>query len=320
MIYDRNIDNNAQIQPHKILGAGVLLGKDNNAYYVDGNNGSDNNSGRIPRKAFKTIQHGINAASAGDVIYIYSLGYDTDASDPTQYEEDLSIAYAKHDLKLIGVSPQSGTKMPYAGPKIKNATATTLLKVSAPGVLLENLQFNCTRNSGTYGLWFDGIAGYATVAGSVGFTVRNCFIKNGDSNYGIRITGGYGGMITHSTLQYCTYGINFDSSVLPNNGHTIEYCNFKSINNGTITVHITIPAGSSHDWNIDHCNFQKATKFITCGASGVSGNITNCMFNDSSTAVLAKSSGKVEIPAGNDEVGVAGCYGGDGTLVDADGG
>ncbi len=121
-----------------------------NKWYVDGNINASGD-GTTWEKAFKTIQEGINGASAGDVVYIAALGYDTDASDPKQYEENLTIAYAKHDLKLIGVN-SSGTRLPYCGPKIKNASAAALLHVLAPGVHLENLQFNCTRNSGTYGI------------------------------------------------------------------------------------------------------------------------------------------------------------------------
>ena len=287
-------------------------------WYVDGTNGLDSNDGTTDETAFKTIQKAITTAGTQDTIYIRAMAPNTDASDPGEYVENLSIPYAKHGLRLIGVG-SSESIMPYAGPKIKNASAGKLLEVLASGVRVENLQFNCTRNSGTYGIYLDGVAGYATKAGSVGFSIVNCMIKNGDSNYGITIVGGYGGVISNCTFQYCTYGIKLGDSSLPNNGHTIEHCNFKSINNATITVHITVVAGSAHDWNINHCNFQTATKFITIGASGVSGVISNCGFADGSTAVLAKSTGKVEIPAANDAIGVCGCWGGDGTAVDADG-
>lgn len=272
-------------------------------------------------KVYTTIQSAIDASGSQDTIRISVNPPNTDASDPGEYVENLSIPYAKHGLKLIGVGGE--TKMPYAGPKLKNASAGALLTVLASGVHIEGLQFNCTRNSGTYGIYLKGSTtggAYATEAGSVGFTIKNCMIKNGDSNYGITIVGGYGGMISNCTFQYCTHGIKLGDTVLPSNGHNIEHCNFKSINNAAITVHITVVAGSSHDWNIDHCNFQVATKFITIGASGVSGVISNCGFADGSNVVTAKSTGKIEIPAANDAIGVCGCYDGSGALIVADGG
>lgn len=292
-----------------------------NLWYVDGNTGSDGNRGDDMSKPFKTIQKAIDTATAGDTIYINALGYDTDASDPKQYVENLTIPYAKRDLKLIGVGSQYGTKLPYAGPKIKNASAGTLLSVLAPGVRLEGLQFNCTRNSGTYGIYFEGLGSdsYATKAGSVGFSMVNCIVKNGDATYyGVKITGGYGGIISNCTFYYCAGGIWLGDGTTPSGAHTIEFCDFKSVNAGAITVHITIPAGSNHDITINGCNFCQATKFITIGAS-TSGLISNCGFNDETTTTVAKSTGKIEIPAANDSWGVTNCYGGGDEVIVNDG-
>lgn len=282
-----------------------------NVWYVDGTLGSDSNSGKAPNKAKKTIQAAITAASAQDTIFIRTLAPDTDASDPGQYVENLTIAYAKHGLRLIGVG-SSGTKFPYSGPKIKNASAGALLTVNASGVHLENLQFNCTRNSGTYGIRLQGIAGYETLAGSVGFTMVNCCIKNGGPTYGgVYIVGGYGVMLSHCTFYGNDSGVQIQDNVLPSSGHTIEYCNFKGINDAgpttTIAEHITVRAGGHHDITIDHCNFSKATSFISCG-SGNTGIISNCTFADTA-ATLANSTGKVAVPAAQ-TVKVTGCWGG----------
>lgn len=291
-----------------------------NVWYVDGDNGNDGSSGESDDEAFATIQAAIDAASSQDTIYIRALAPDADASEPGTYVEDLTIAYAKHGLRLIGVGPNNGIGTPFFGPKIKNATATALLTVNASGVYIEGLQFNCTRNSGTYGILLSGHAGYTTLAGSVGATIVDCYFKNGSATYGcISIEGGYA-----STISRCTFGlgtnalaIKFTNVAVPSNSMTIEYCNFKSNNGASVTNHIVVSA-STVDFNIDHCNFDQATTFITV-ADGATGMISNCTFNDGSTAVVAKSSGKIVIPSGCDEVGVAGCYGGDGTLVDADG-
>lgn len=287
-------------------------------WYVDGDNGSDSNSGTESDKAFATIQKAINSASAQDTIYIRTIAPDADASEPGTYVEDLSISYAKYGLKLIGVGGTQGLQ-PFSGPKIKNATATALLQIDAPGVLIKGLQFNCTRNSGTYGIYLTGVAGYATLAGSVGAVIEDCYFKNASGTYGaISVYAGYASRISRCTFHLGTdaLSINLDCNTVPNNGHTIEWCNFKSNNGASVALHLSLE--NSKDVNVDHCNFDQATKFLTV-VDGCTGMISNCTFNSGSTAVVASSTGKVEIPAACDEVGVAGCWGGDGTAVDAPG-
>ena len=291
-----------------------LINKGRTVWYVDGAIGASGDGGQWST-ALKTITEAIAAAGAGDVINIKALGYQADASDPEQYVEDLVIPYSKHDLQLIGVN-SSGTRLPYCGPKIKNATATTLLDILAAGVHLENLQFNCTREGDAYGIRLQGVAGYATLAGSVGFTMKNCMIKNGsDTFYGLFIEGGYGGMIEDCTFQYCLKGIRLNGGVLPQSGYTIKDCDFKTINDAAITSHIDALAGSTHDWTIENCTFCKATNFMIFGAGGVSGLIHNCGFMDEITPTVANSAGKIVIPAANDSIGLVGCYGGANALI-----
>ena len=280
-------------------------------WYVDGTNGLDSNDGTTDETAFKTIQKAITTAGTQDTIYIRAMAPNTDASDPGEYVENLSIPYAKHGLRLIGVG-SSESIMPYAGPKIKNASAGKLLEVLASGVRVENLQFNCTRNSGTYGIYLDGVAGYATKAGSVGFTIKNCMIKNGGASYGgINMVGGYGGVITNCTFQMCEKGVWFSSGSLPSNGHTIEHCNFKSNNGAAIAEHITVIAGLHADISITDCTFDIATSFISCGSTN-DGIIARCQFNDL-VATLANSTGKVKLPVGT--MTCVGCQGGVGLDV-----
>jgi hypothetical protein len=281
-----------------------------NVWFVDGTLGSDGNNGGHDTP-FKTIQKAINVSKSQDTIYIRTLAPDTDASDPGQYVENLSIPFAKHGLQLIGVSA-SGTKMPYGGPKIKNASAGALLTVLASNVHLENLQFNCTRNSGTYGILLDGIAGYATKAGSVGFTIVNCMIKNASATYGgINVVGGYGGVISNCTFQICEKAVWLSSNTLPSNGHTVEYCNFKSNNGVAVAEHLTIVAGAHTDISVTDCTFDIATSFLSCGANN-QGIVARCQFNDL-VATLANSTGKVKMPVGT--MTCVGCDGGVGLNV-----
>ena len=280
-----------------------------NVWYVDGTNGSDTLQGDFDHP-FATIQKAIDSASRQDTIYVRALHPDTDASDSGQYVENLTIPFALDGLKIIGVG-SSGGRLPYYGPKIKNASAGALLTVNAAGVHLEGLQFNATRNSGTYGILLDAEAtgtAYDTKAGSVGFTIVNCMIKNGDATYGgIYIVGGYGGLISHCTFQGCLMGITIPSNVIPCNGHTIEWCNFKNINGATATSHIKTSAGGNHDITIDHCNFDLGTNLIYIGDANT-GTISNCCFHDTS-ATLANSTGLVRVPAAQ-TMTVTGCWGG----------
>jgi hypothetical protein len=310
--------------PHGVLATPNLGGNNSfegwfgtKIWYVDGDNGSDDGgNGSSMDTPFKTIQYAINSASAYDTIYIKQLAPTGDVSDPNQYIEDLTIPFALHGLKLIGVTA-NGLKMPYGGPKIKNATATVLLQVNASNVHLENLQFNCTRNSGTYGILLDGevpVVGtaYDTKAGSVGTHIVNCMIKNGSATYGgIQMVGGYGVVISNCTFQMCEKGVYIQDNVLPSNGHTIEYCNFKSNNGAAIAEHITIRAGGHKDISITDCTFDIATSFISCG-TGNQGIIARCQFNDL-VATLANSTGKVKLPVGT--MTCVGCQGGVGLDV-----
>ena len=279
-------------------------------WFVDGDNGLDGNSGLSPTLALKTIQKGIDLAGAGDTVYIAVLDPDADASEPGTYVEDLEIPYAKHGLKLIGATPQLGS---WGGPKIKNATATALLDVYASNVHIENLQFNCTRNSGTYGIQLRGIAGYATEAGSVGFNILNCMIKNSGTTYGgINIEGGYGGVISDCNFYAAVKGVYFSSTTLPGNQHLIQRCNFTDNNGAAVASHIHFAAGTQYSFVIRECTFGEATNFIVV-AGNASGVISACHFEDL-TATLANSTGGITIPIGQ-EVAVTGCFGGVGLAV-----
>jgi len=305
-----------KILPSEIQGGVNVF---SNVWYVDGDNGSDDDTGETPDKAFATIQAGIDAASTQDTIYIRTLAPDADASEPGTYEENLTIPYAKHGLSLIGIGGTNGLQ-PFGGPNVKNASAGALLTVNASNILIKGIQFNCTRNSGTYGIRLQGVAGYATLAGSVGTVIEDCYFKNASSTYGgVYVYGGYETRISRCTFHLGTnaLGVIYNTTTVPNNGHLIEYSNFKSNNGVVVALHLNLAA--SKDIMVDHCNFDQATIFITC-VDGAEGLISNCCFNDGSSTTVAKSTGKIAIPAANDELSIAGCYGGGGALIVADGG
>ena len=280
-----------------------------NTWYVDGDNGGDEQAGTMD-KPFATIQHAIDSAGSQDTIYIRTLAPDADASEPGTYVEDLTIAYAKHGLKLIGVSSNFGV---WGGPKIKNATATALLTVNASNVHVRNLQFNCTRNSGTYGVYLAGVSGYATLAGSVGFVMQNCMLKNSSTTYGgVNIIGGYGSVIRDCVFYAAENAVWMSSGTLGSNQHRIINCDFVDNNGTALTTHITTHSGSHRGWVIRDCTFGGASPFILVGANNT-GLISNCHFQDL-TATLANSTGGIDIPVAT-EVAVTDCSGGVGLDV-----
>jgi len=297
------------IQAAPIVGGSDFAGYfDTKVWWVDGTYGSDDNSGANPTSAFKTIQKGITSAGSQDTVYIRTLAPDaTDLSEPGTYEEDLTIPVAKHGLKLIGVGGTQ-TLQPFGGPKIKNATAVALLTVNASNVLIKGLQFNCTRNSGLQGILLKTSSDYTTAGGCIGTQIVDCYFKNASASYAaIEIEAGYACLVSRCTFQFSEKSIYLSSNTQPSNGHTIEYCNFKGNNGAAIAEHITVRAGGHEDISIDHCNFDAATSFLSCGG-GNSGLISNCTFADTA-ATLANSTGKVAVPAAQ-TVKVTGCWGG----------
>jgi hypothetical protein len=170
MISDRNIDNNAQIQSHKILGAGPMR-KNAKVYYVDGTNGSDNNSGRTPIRSFKTIQAAVTAADGFDTIYVFPKAMAAGSTDPGSYAETIIIPATHECLSLIGVGHRTQGGLP----QIKIGAGTTaLLTVRAPGCYIAGLGFNGVSSTGG-GILLDDDASTKTAFGT---TIENCHFKN----------------------------------------------------------------------------------------------------------------------------------------------
>jgi len=173
MIFDRNIDDAAAIQPHKILGAGALLRRNAHAYYVDYIYGSDNNSGRSPSRAKQTIQAAVTAAGAWDTVYVFRRTSEATGTDPYNYAETIIIPRANEGMSLIGV----GAGRTQGGwPQIrKGSGSTALLTVRAPGCLIANLGFNASSSTGG-GILLDDDAGATKTA--FGTVIQNCHFKN----------------------------------------------------------------------------------------------------------------------------------------------
>lgn len=151
--------------------SGINTGGD--VYFVDGTNGADGNDGKSWSNAKVTIQAAVTAASAGDTIYITAKDITDWTGDPTSYEENITIPAATSSLALIGISrgrTQGGL------PQLKDGATTTqhILRIRAPGCIIQNLGFNGAGNTGG-GILLDD--DYAAKAG-FGTTIVGCHFKN----------------------------------------------------------------------------------------------------------------------------------------------
>lgn len=141
-------------------------------WFVDGDKTADG-GGKTWNDAFDTIASAISAASAGDVIYIAAKTITAAATDPISYEENLTIPNAKSSLSLIGVSrgrTQGGL------PQLKDGATTTqeILRIRAPGCLIQNLGFNGAGNTGGGILLDESTSGFV----AFGTTIAGCHFKN----------------------------------------------------------------------------------------------------------------------------------------------
>lgn len=164
---------------------GVAAGNPFSTYYfVDGDNGNDNDDGLTPQTAKATIQGAIDAAGQGDRIFIAPLEAESASgdTDPDSYAETLTIT-GKDGLSLIGVSrglAQGGQ------PQIrKGSGSTALLTVNSFGCSVQNLTFN---GAGATGGGIKLVANGST-ADAGGFIASGCHFKNCKGS-GAASTGG----------------------------------------------------------------------------------------------------------------------------------
>ena len=197
-------------------------------WYVDDEHGDDSYTGRGPSVAKATIQAAITAASEDDVIYVRPVGAVTDASDFDYYPEQLTIAYAQTNLSIIGVTKHF--RNPYYGVWVRYGYTASdtgyVLTNSAPGLHMENIGFQTGDYIRTsYGAASMAATAYATSAGSVGFTIYNCFFRDGQLN----VTGGYDSCTSNCTFKAsgsANSGWWSTSTTLPTGGHQVINSHF----------------------------------------------------------------------------------------------
>ena len=153
-------------------------------YFVDGDLGSDGNSGKIPNEAFKTIQKAVTVSTGGDVIYIKPKTY-TMGTGFARYEEDVTVTNGvttagsgvtatNAGKSLIGITPRAGHASDFMGVRWKYATNTNL-NVEAAATHIENIGFFC--EGATAGIYFEQDGATWSKSGGTGSSLYNCAIK-----------------------------------------------------------------------------------------------------------------------------------------------
>lgn len=328
---------NLQIGNWNIKGIGAFgLRTASRTIFVDYENGSDDNpiadNGNTPESAKQTVGAAISAANAWDVIYIAPKAW-TSAAYPvgTPFREsttDLSIAYAKQGLALIGIAHQALVGQARAV-AIRGVTSATnpILTVHAPMVAIENLCFDQTTDGFTAGtavndLYFNGEVD-GTSEAHMG-SVYNCSFNYGKGSGATGDTGGalYGSSIWGLTVdecffQDCRIGVALKSSAPTGGQWIVRNCNFTTRNTTASTISADIYVYTQGSTNVQiyniYCGHVIPTytgghgRYIIINAdvrNGLLHNVCMGVAADTTTALTVGPTGSgIVCPAGKIAVG-----------------
>lgn len=143
------------------------------AWFVDGTNGLDGNSGRSPKNAFASIGAAVDNVDLqeGDVIYVFPKVLAATDTDPGNYAETFTIDTPQIALVGIGAGAMQG-----AIPQVKiGAGSTAMCTVSAPGVTIQGIGFNGGDSTGGGIILHDDGGSTAAAFGTI---IRGCHFKN----------------------------------------------------------------------------------------------------------------------------------------------
>lgn len=200
--------------------------------------GSDSYTGLDdPEKPKKSIGSAIAKANAWDVIYVAPKAWVSGnlwfGSGYQEASSDLSIAYAKQGLALVGIGHQ-GLIGPGYGVVITEKTSSTgaLLKVHAPMCAFENLTFY-NASTAINGLYIYGdVAGTSEAALT---SVYNCHFHGclpagatGDTGGAIYSHAAWGTTVDNCTFMGCRIGVSMKSDAGTNGKFIVKNCEFFS--------------------------------------------------------------------------------------------
>ena len=255
-------------------------------YFVDGDNGSDGNTGLEPSQAFKTIQYAVTNSIGGDVIYIRAKSY-TINTGFARYTEDVTVTLggdggtgktATNARKsIIGVTSNVAPS-DFGGVRWKFLTATNLT-VNAPALHVESIGF--FSESATYGILLQNNGATLTTMGSNGFSLYNCALK-GKGLY--ILSGGDGVTIDHCRFQSAFDGTvaQLNASALANPGRrlAVRDCEWMGGNGTAPSAPCIVGAGPWTETVIRDCYFpEDPSGSIYINFTGANtGAVSNCHF------------------------------------------
>jgi hypothetical protein len=264
------------------------------AWFVDGTNGLDGNSGRSPKNAFASIGQAVEDnpdLQEGDVIYVFPKTLDATDTDPDSYAETFILDTPQVAIIGIGSGAVQG-----ALPQVRiGAGSTAMLTIRAPGCTIQGLGFNGASSTGG-GILLDDDGGSTKAA--FGTVVRGCHFKNCK---GHATNGSLGGAIAWATagnawqvlIEDCAFYKNVCDICLIGTGSSrpqdvyIRGCKFSGPA-ASVDVNIYGAGGSGFDGiYIDNCVFPcfpaigSGTNTKQLALTGCVGSITNCGFGGS---------------------------------------
>jgi hypothetical protein len=254
-------------------------------YFVDGDDGSDGNTGLSPDRAIKTIQTAVNLAGAQDIIYIRPKSWDFDKGF-NRYQEDVTITggrssntFLNANMSIIGVTAP-GSQGDDVGVRWKH-NSTVNLTNEAPALHLENIGF--FSEGATYGVHLSNDAATLTKQGSNGTSLYNCAFKG----KGLYVLHGGSGL----NIVKCRFQCAWDGTVAAlqmnctaNSGRrfTVRDCDWLDGNSTAPSAQCIQVLAPCTEILITGCNFpQLPTGNIYIATSGANyGLISNCFFNE----------------------------------------
>ena len=211
------------------IGAGPTQGK---VYYLDAANGSDNNDGKVPKRAFKTLSAAEDALTADQNDILYYLAGASSISLTT------TLAWDKNFTHLIGVC--APVKTGQRARVFSSGNFNTLMNVSATGCIFKNLYF------------FQGSSGSAHVNNII-VSGKRCYFENfhfagmGHATPGAEL-GGNSLKLTGSENLFKDCTIGLDTTIRTTNTELIvdgaaarnvfEDCRFLSYSDTAAHTHV----------------------------------------------------------------------------------
>lgn len=225
---ETDIDNQARVQRNCID-----MGADETAlarWFVS-TSGSDTNNGLTPATAFRTIQHGINAASAGEFVevaqgtYYERISYNGKAiTVQSSSPENWSVIDATVIDGSNGGAVVTFSNNEYATSVIKGFTITHGNNAYGPGInaIYGRPSISFCRITNNTGSWGGGIYFWGTSYG--GGSISHCIITNNSAQSGGGIYFGNYSIQLHNCIIANNTASNYGGGIYNGTWNSIRQC------------------------------------------------------------------------------------------------